>query len=226
MSEGALPKQRQSAYQRWELAALGEFKPGAQATRKPGGYRGPLPTVAEIDQMHRSAHDEGYAAGLAAGSEAARAVAANLENLLAGATREMRGWETRIAEDLVALAVEIAHQVVREALGVRRDLIVAVVREAIGQLPLFNAPARLAVNPADAELVRESLGEQLTQLGWKVLEDETLERGGCRIEGGAGHVDATIAIRWERVVASLGSARPWLERGAARRVAEPARGVA
>lgn len=223
MSDALVPKEQQSAYQRWEMAALSEARSSASGPRRTGTYRGPLPTAAEIERVHQAAHDEGRAAGLAEGRQAGRAASAQLQQLLAAANREMRGWDARIAGELVDLAVEIAQQVVREALSVKRELIVPVVRDAIAQLPLLSVPARLAVHPADAELVREELGEQLSQLGWKVIEEETVERGGCRVEGGATRIDATVAVRWERVLATLGRDRSWLERGGGRRNPDAAR---
>lgn len=208
MSDPILPKEKLTAYQRWELTAL-----SGRDARSRGAHAGAqepitLPTAGEIEEMHRSAHAE----GLAEGRARATAVAAKLEAVLSAVTREVQSWETQIAEDIVSLAVEIARQVVRESLAVRRELIVPVVRDAMQQLPLFNAPARLGLHPADVEVVREAIGDQLSQLGWKIVEDERLEPGGCRIESAASQIDATNATRWERVVAALGHDRAWLDR--------------
>lgn len=85
------------------------------------------------------------------------------------------------------------------------------------QMPLFKASARLMLHPADVAIVREGLGEQIKQHGWQLIEDESIERGGCRIESDATHIDATNNTRWERAVAALGRDRTWLERGAGRR---------
>jgi len=214
MSSPVLPAEKLTAYQRWELTALGAPRAGG---REPVA----LPTAADIDRLHESAHAEGLAAGLAEGRERIAERLARLESLIASVTREVRASEAQIADDLLSLALELARQMVRETLAVRRDLIVPVVREAMLQMPMFGTPARLALNPADVGLVRDGFGDQLNQLGCRIVEDESIERGGCRIESTATHVDATLATRWERIVAALGRDRSWLERGSARRAPPP-----
>lgn len=214
MSSPAAPQEKLTAWQRWEMAALAEAAPRGARGAAAGTVR--LPTATEVERMH----GEARAAGLAEGRAAAAEQAQRLAQLAASLTREIATQEERIAEDLVSLALAVAHQVLREALAVRRELIVPVVREAMQEMPLFSGGARLVLHPADAELVRQELGDQLTQLGWRLVEDDLVERGGCRIESAATHVDATLATRWERVTAALGRERAWLERGVARRGAE------
>src|SRR5262245_3554225 len=173
MSDPILPKEKLTAYQRWELTALS----GREARgRSPlSGAQEPitLPTAEEIEQMHQAAHAE----GLAEGRARAASIAAQLQAVLGSVTAEIQKWETQIAEDIVSLAVEIARQVARESLAVRRELIVPVVRDAMQQMPLFNTPVRLGLHPADVEIVREEIGDQLSQLGWKIVEDERVEPG-------------------------------------------------
>jgi flagellar assembly protein FliH len=207
MSSPVLPAEKLTAYQRWELTALGGQRAGAHVT---------LPTAAEIERLHQSAHAEGLAAGLAEGRAQAAERIARLDALVSSMTRELRAAESQVAEDLLSLALELARLMVRETLAVRRELIVPLVREAMQQMALFGAPSRLALHPADAALVRQDVGEQLDQLGCRLVEDGQIERGGCRIEGPATHVDATLATRWDRIVAALGRDRAWLEHGAAR----------
>lgn len=219
MSSRAPAREDLTAYQRWELTAL--RAPARAGIRSTGRAAQPLPTAEDIEGMHQAAHAEGYAAGLAEGRGQAAAESARLQALLAGVTREIEQWEAAIAEDIVSLAIEIAHQVTREALALKRELILPVVREAMQQMPLFNPPARLCLNPADAKLVQEELGEALLQINWKIVEDALVERGGARVESAATRIDATAATRWERAVAVLGRDRAWLERGAlARRGAD------
>jgi|SRR5882672_1519498 len=208
MSDPIMPKEKLTAYQRWELTALSGRDARSRSTRAAGDEPITLPTAREIEEMHQAAHNEGFAEGRAR----ATALAAQLEAVLGSVTSEVQKWETQIAEDIVSLAVEIARHVVRESLAVRKELIVPVVRDAMQQMPLFNAPVRLGLHPADVELVREEIGDQLSQLGWKIVEDERVEPGGCRIESAASQIDATNATRWERITAALGRDRAWLDR--------------
>jgi len=38
-----------------------------------------------------------------------------------------------------------------------------------------------------------------------------MERGGCRIESANSEIDATLDVRWKRIVAALGRDDAWLE---------------
>jgi len=42
------------------------------------------------------------------------------------------------------------------------------------------------------------------------VEDEQIERGGCRVKTEASDVDATLQGRWGKVVATLGRNDEWL----------------
>ncbi len=86
-----------------------------------------------------------------------------------------------------------------------------VVREAIASLPLHHGHPALFLTPEDAALVRQHLGEQLNHNGWRILEDSSLHRGGCRIESGASEVDATLETRWRRVLEAIGTTADWLD---------------
>ncbi|WP_369751602.1 FliH/SctL family protein [Pandoraea sp. B-6] len=53
------------------------------------------------------------------------------------------------------------------------------------------------------------MGAELRAAGWTVRADSTIERGGCKAEAASGEVDATVATRWQRVMAALGKDLPW-----------------
>jgi flagellar assembly protein FliH len=193
------PGQRLSAYQRWELASLEEETPAAQQT----------PAEA-LDAVRAAAAREGHAAGYAEGAALARAEAETLHSLVAALEHELRACDARIAEGLLRLGLAIAGQLAREALAARPERVLPVIEEAVRALPGFSAGVELALNPEDAALVRKHLPERIEQAGWRVIEDRTIGRGGCRVETAAGAVDATLETRWQRIVATLGSDERWL----------------
>jgi flagellar assembly protein FliH len=118
--------------------------------------------------------------------------------------------DQQVADQLLATAVEIASQILRQSLRVKPELLLPVVREAMATLhPHLGHPA-LFVHPDDAALIRTHLGDQLTQNNWRIIEDGTLSCGGCRVELGASDVDATLETRWRRVIESIGISQEWL----------------
>ena len=208
-----IAKDRLTAYQRWELPTFGIAKDGA------GGVSADkLPTAAEVEQIHQQAHEEGYQAGYAEGAQrarleeqAARDEAQRLAEMVGMLDTELQQVDQQVAQGLLDLSMELARQMLQQALKVKPELLLSVVSEAIGNLPHFSQHAHLILHPSDAELVRGKMGEQLDHTGWKIFEDAQMERGGCRVETAHSQIDASLATRWKRVVSSIGQDSSWLE---------------
>ncbi len=204
MSDAFIPKERLTAYQRWELPAfdLDKAMGGRSATA--------LPTAAQLEQTHMQAHEEGYQAGYAEGKQQADHMAQRMVEMMGALEKELQQVDQQIAQDLLQLALEIAKQMLHQTLKIKPELVLDVVRKAIGELPHFNQGAHLVLHPADAELVRARMGEQLGHAGWKIFEDDQVERGGCRVETAHSQIDATLATRWQRVASSIGQDSSWM----------------
>ena len=200
MSTRFIPKEDIAACERWELGAIGEA-----AVRFDPNVR--LPTAGEVQELQEQAVREGYATGVAQAEAQAARFAALLEGFADARTR----FEDLVAEDVLALALEIAGQIVRTALKVHPELVLAVVRESIRLLPSAQGDALLVLNPLDAAIVEAQLADELQSGGWRVVADASVAPGGCRIETGSGEIDATLSKRWERVIATLGVEHEWLE---------------
>jgi flagellar assembly protein FliH len=119
--------------------------------------------------------------------------------------------EREMAQTVVKLAVDLARQIVRESLAVKPELIVPVVSEAISGIARSAEPGGIHVHPDDLPVLQERLGDALAHGNWKAFADERVPRGGCRVEFAGGQVDASIATRWERVMAQLDRKDAWLD---------------
>jgi flagellar assembly protein FliH len=166
-----------------------------------------LPTASQVEGIQRQARDEGYQAGYAEGLQKALQENQRFAELISAFEQQM---DEQVARELLDLSLDIARQVLHQALKVNPELLLGVVREAIGTLPHVNQGAHLVLNPDDAALVRERMGEQLSHSGWKIFEDARVERGGARIETANSQIDASLETRWNRVVAALGQDTKWL----------------
>ncbi|MBE2258493.1 MAG: flagellar assembly protein FliH [Candidatus Accumulibacter sp.] len=230
-----IPKEKLTAYQRWEVAAFDEDRkvtaespPAArQAEDQPlaappvetaSEQENPspepplvLPTAEAIETMHREAHEAGYAAGYQEGIAAAQSSAEAISTLMDNLQQALAGIDQTVAEQLLALAIEVASQVLRQSLKVQPELLLPVVREAVTTLHPHHGQPLLFIHPVDAALVRGQLGDQLAHVNWRIVEDATLTPGGCRVELGASEVDASLETRWRRVIENIGISQDWLE---------------
>ena len=218
---GFIPKEKLTAYQRWELAAFDEAEQAAakaieeesKQAEAPAAVLEPeviLPTAADIERMHNEAHEQGYTAGYAEGIADAQDVANRMQTMLDNLQQAVGEIDQRIADQLLATSIEIASQVVRQSLRVKPELLLPVVREAVAALhPNTGHPALLA-HPDDAALIRAQMGEHLAHNNWRIIEDPAITRGGCRVELGSSEVDATLETRWKRVIDAIGVSQEWL----------------
>ncbi len=219
---GFIPKEKLTAYQRWELAAFDEAEQEAVQAGKPaessteGAHQENeppvvLPTAADIERMYSEAHEQGYATGYAEGLAVAQTVAEQIDALLNSVQQAVSELDQKIADQLLATSIEIAGQVLRQSLHIKPELLLPVVREAVAALhPNFGHPALFA-HPEDATLIRNHLGEHLAHNNWRIIEDPAVTRGGCRVELGSSEVDATLETRWKRVIESIGISQDWLD---------------
>jgi flagellar assembly protein FliH len=211
---------QQTAWQRWEMAS---FTPEPQPDVAPVAAAPELEPVepvllideAELARLRLEAqkagetagHEKGYARGLAqghaAGLAAVQAQAGQLQALTLTLPAALRLAESRIADDLLALALDIARQVLGQALAAQPQAILAVVHELLQAEPSLSGAPQLLLHPDDAALVKELLEDDLLAAGWRLRADAQITRGGCRVTASSGERDATVQARWERVTAAL-----------------------
>ncbi|TFW09623.1 flagellar assembly protein FliH, partial [Oxalobacteraceae bacterium OM1] len=165
-------------------------------------------------QALQQGYQEGLAQGHAEGMQAGRVQAAqeleHLREVTQNFGNEMAQANDTVANDMLNLALDLAKAMLKTALHVRPELVLPIVSEAIRYLPSLQQPALLFLNPADAELVRNHMADELAKSGWRVAEDAQLERGGCRIETATNQIDAAMPIRWQRIADALGKQSDWL----------------
>lgn len=200
MSERFIPAERATGYTPWDAVSFDAPKAKAAASVR-------LPTADEVAALQQRAHDEAYASGMAE-VRAAAARVGQIGQSFEGAVAQL---ESDLADAVLGLAVDIARQVVRQSLAIRPELVLPVVRDALRGLAGNFQNNLLYLNPADAELVSQQMGDELTQQNWRVIGDERIEAGGCRVETSHGEVDATLATRWRQALSNLGRTDAWIE---------------
>ncbi|HWT72985.1 MAG TPA: flagellar assembly protein FliH [Oxalicibacterium sp.] len=225
-----IPKEQQSAYQRWEMMSLGEDRPSLSARLTPSHAAAneaasaahAATLAASLAEQTRQAREQAYAEAYASGLEEGRIAGlkegralAEQERQILQSIAEMFGTEVAqanelIASDMLDLSLDLAKAMLKTALNVRPELIVPLVREAIHYLPTLQQPALLHLHPEDAAIVSRIMGDEINTAGWRIVEDAHMDRGGCRVETASNQIDASTPTRWQRLAAALGKDVDWL----------------
>jgi flagellar assembly protein FliH len=209
----ALPKEQQSAYERWEMSSFAAD--GRATTAKKRDQ--PLPEVQQQLKLIAEAArkdgyakglGEGYAAGMQQALEAMQADKQALTALTAALDQTLQKSDQQVAEHLLQLALDITRVMLKQKLAIDETAVLPVVTEAIQSLPYVQQPASIRIHPLDAAAVRHYIAETQDQ-PWHIVEDAHIERGGCQIETGANQIDAGNATRWKRISEALGQTSGW-----------------
>ncbi len=226
------PHQAAGAYQRWNLPSFDEPQPVAPAAaaavapppepepeppappvvEAPPALPDPepdihLPTAEDIERIHEEARKDGYAAGYEEGTARGRMEAMQFHGLVQALENAMTRLDQEVADEVLALSIEVARQMVRHSLDAHPESVAELIREALLQLPQTHATIHL--NPDDVAMVRDYLGEQLGHSGHRLVDDTSVARGGMRIEAGGSQIDATLQTRWRRIMDNLGRNVQW-----------------
>lgn len=220
MSADTPPVASLTAWERWELASFDETE------AKPGGAENaatlpPQPlSPDEINHLREIARQEGHQKGFEAGHQEGletgrkealaegRQLSTQLTQVISRLEVGISELEQAVADDLLALALEIARKVAHQTITVQPQIILGVIHDALAQLPLQHAIIHL--NPEDVALIDSLTEKQLTQAGHRIKEDMQLARGDVVIEAGSTHLDARLATRWQHAIAALDRDLPWL----------------
>lgn len=228
-----IPKEQLSAYERWELPTMGENDP--QVEEMPS--RQALPTAQDIERIFQEARAEGLALGREAGQAEGFAAGfqqgfqqgmrdtiprkALLEQLINSLAQPLAQSDEQISRELLALALEISRFVIRAEIRQQPERLLDVIREAMNGLPVNATQVQIILHPEDVLLFREEMPDMEAE-EIRVLEDASMERGGCRLLAdsagkafperrwhtrkavqGESEVDARIEHRWREALNAL-----------------------
>jgi flagellar assembly protein FliH len=169
----------------------------------------------DAEQIRQQAWAEGEAEGRAAGMAAMRAELEPSLLAVAGAAQALDAVRDQLISELehdaVALALRLAEQIVAGAIEVAPERILDVAGVALRRIR-DREHVTLVVNPADLELMSASVTQLQSELGGianlNVQSDRRVGRGGVLARTDEGEIDASIETQLARareiVAAELG----------------------
>ncbi|MDO9281088.1 MAG: flagellar assembly protein FliH [Methylotenera sp.] len=221
MSNMKVPKEQQTAYERWEMASFADANQSLAGTRGNASSpqkKGPAVETERIAQIFESARkeayskgmQEGFAVGMANARERGQEDQQSFLTLMNAFSHALEQSDEQIADDVLSLALDIAKAMLKVKLSVDTQTLLPVVLDAIHYLPHIQKPARILVHRDDMQLLREYMADEIANDHWQIHEDSNIERGGCQVETGANQVDATNEMRWKRITEALAQNNDWL----------------
>lgn len=170
-------------------------------------------TLDELEAIRQDAYNEGFSTGEKDGFHAGQLKAkqeadvvlqgkvAVLEQLMTQLFAPIAEQDQQLERALVQLVSQMSREVIRRELLADSSQLTQVLREALKLLPMGAGNVRIHINPQDFELVK-ALRERHEE-SWRILEDEQLQPGGCRVESEHSLIDASIETRLELALKQL-----------------------
>lgn len=197
-----IPSETLSDYQKWSLP---EVSSGKGNNSHDGGQR--FMRADQIEKIQQQAYEEayarGYKEGLAAGQEKIKTQAQRLTQVIGKLNTPLAELDEAVEKELLAFILTICRFVIRRELSVNPGQIVAVVKEALGVLPVSCRNIRVFLHPEDATLIRKLMPQEDEERTWKVVEDPSMAKGDCRVISDTSQIDATLEKRIGAIAAGL-----------------------
>ena len=187
-----------------------------------GGVRGPRgrpatpEELAAMEERERreeleSAYAQGFAQGSADGEARARIALRSavdaVQRALAEIQRDREEWQERADDNVMALALVVARQIVDRELATDPGIFADLVRKALADFPP-DQPVRIRLNPQDlsniSAISEEEGGAPITggrEAQW--IPDADVVRGGCVVEGPDRILDGRVDVCLDRVYWAL-----------------------
>lgn len=171
------------------------------------GEHGKPLTARQIEEIHEQARNEGFQQGRQEGRDAGLKEFVDriqmVERIVHSLDKPFEELDESVEQQLTQLAMLVARQLVRRELKTDPEQVIGVVREALAVLPVAARNVRLALNPEDAELVREALSMGSDSQAIQIVDDPVQVRGGCKVLTDTSHIDASVEARLNAVIAGV-----------------------
>jgi len=182
--------------------------PKSQAERVDAGFqegllKGRIEGLAEgrkegLEQGLKEGIEKGVQQGQQRVQKELDAKIAAMDELMCHLTHAINEQDYVLEQALLNLVSTVSRAVVGRELEINSSHILQVVREALAALPPSRDNVRIFVNPADMNVLEDA--RKRNGDSWRVLPDEDVSRGGCRIETEQSLIDFTVERRFSTMI--------------------------
>lgn len=187
----------------WQLASIGAF----EITRE-SPYLDKDLAIPKSRQSYSDSLKSGYEEGLKKAESEFNEYKQSLESLLGSMLEPFKEIDRDVIQTLTNLSISISRQIIRRELQINSEQVVSIVKEAIKLLPLDKSRLIIHLNPRDVNILRKVFNKDDIAESYSLVEDPSVEVGGCKVASEDSIIDATIDSQVAQIAANvLGSQR-------------------
>ncbi len=180
-----------------------ELPPEAARSAGPGGDGGGTTDADRVALASEEGHARGYEAGFRAGQDAEaerlRTAVEALDEALRNVAEGEERWIANAEENVCALAVAVARQLIAREVATDQQVVVEMVREAVAEFPLKQS-VTIRLNPSDLQAVGQaSVSVTGTRDETRWIADPRIMPGGCLVAGRDRIIDGRVDVGLERI---------------------------
>ena len=174
----------------------------------------------KIEKVEHEAHDAGYKEGREAGYEEGKAevsrLVENLNRIITAAIEKRNEIVSESETQVINLVLLIAKKVIKVISENQKNVVINNVVQALRKLK-SRGEVIIRVNLSDLELTSEHVNDFLQMVenvkSVTVLEDSSVDRGGCIIETDFGQIDARISSQLHEIEEKIVELAPIRSKG-------------
>ena len=187
----------------WQRASLSTFE-----LNKEGPYLERDLSLSNTQRSYDEKLKNGYEDGLKQGQQALNEYKKTFESIFSSFDNALKDIDEDVLQAITQLAVSISKQIIRRELQINSEQVVSVVKEAIKLLPLDKSRLIIHLNPNDITIVQKVFNQDDIVHSFSLVEDPSIQRGGCKLATDNSIIDATIDSQVAQIAEKiLGSQR-------------------
>lgn len=184
-----------------EAARLEGFEEGKREGIAAGHQEGFDAGYADGEKLGREAAEK---AALAATEELNKSLSDHWQSLFEGLRHPLKQVDQALENQLVHLSMALARAVCWQEVTQNDEVVRAAFKRGIQELGMSAQRVEIFLHPEDLALIEGRWDEKTrADKGWYFYQDETVGRGGCRIETPLVSIDATLEARMNDVFSQL-----------------------
>ena len=164
--------------------------------------------VSNIKQSYNDKLNGGYEEGLKKAEQVLNEYKSSLDSILEALHKPLKEIDEEVIQAITQLSISISKQIIRRELKINSEQVVAIVKEAIKLLPLDKNRLIIHLNPRDMNIIRKVFNNDEIADNYTLMEDPSIEAGGCKIATEDSSIDATVESQIAQIATNiLGSQR-------------------